>query len=376
MKRLRVAYLVPSLNLGGSETLLLYFLQRLDRRRFEPEVHAFYPGDRLVGEFRDAGIRVTEWHAPRRDPFAFFRLCSALRRRRVDLVHTHLFDRQGRVAAWLAGVPVIVTTYHNVSDWDGAGLGGRLKVWIDTITARLDDRIIAVSDSVRECAVGRGRIPADRIVTVWNGIDVAAFASRPPAAAVVSELGLEERRVVVSIGRLVEEKGHLDLLEAADALRRDFPSLVVLIVGEGPMRGVLEAEVGRRRLEGFVRLTGGRRDIPEILSTAEIFAMPSRYEGLPITLLEAMASGKPIVAADVPGIRGIVRDGKDALLVPARDPSALAKALSTLLADRGAATKLGEAARRRAAGEFDIERHVRRVEEIYLAAAREKGCLD
>ena len=103
MKRLSVAYLVPSLNYGGSETLLLSFLKFLDRNRFEPEVHCFYEAGKLAPEFRAAGIPLHDWRSPRRDPVTFVRLIRHLRQRGFHIVHTHLFDRQGRVAAFLAG---------------------------------------------------------------------------------------------------------------------------------------------------------------------------------------------------------------------------------------------------------------------------------
>ncbi len=374
MRPFSVAYLVPSLDYGGSETLLLSFLKFLDNERFTPEVHCFYHAGKLSQEFRDEGITVHEWNAPKRDPLTFFRMISCLRRKRFDILHTHLFDRQGRVAGYLGGIPVIVTTYHLVTDWDtGGGLSERIKVSIDSLTSRLNDRIIAVSDEVRKNAIEKGGIQADKIVTIPNGIDTSFYRSVPINETLRDELGLRGKRVILAIGRLVEQKGHSYLIRAAGKLKQQYPDISVLIIGEGPLELTLKSQIGQEGLTDEIRLLGVRRDIPELMALSDIYVMPSIYEGLPITLLEAMASEKPIVATSVDGIRGVIEDDVHGLLVPPRDESTLAEALSMLLGNRGLAALLAENSRKTAEENFDIRLHVRRIEDIYLQLAAEKG---
>ncbi len=376
MKKLSVAYLVPSLNYGGSETLLLDFLRYLDRGRFSPEVHCFYEGDKLVGEYLQAGIVVHQWRASRRNPVSFLKLIREMRRSRYDVAHTHLFDRQGRVAAYLAGVPVIITTYHLVTDWDITnGIADRIKIYLDTLTSRLNDRIIAVSDEERQKAITMGRMDEGRIDTVLNGIDLSPYPATNCVGELRDELRLRGKRVILAIGRLVGQKGHAFLIDAALMLRDDFPDIAVVIVGEGPLHDKLSSMVDKRGLNEVVRLPGARRDIPKLLAMAEVFAMPSLFEGLPITLLEAMASRKPIVATSVDGIRNTLEDGVEALLVPPHDAVALAKALSTFLLDRQYASSAGNAARKKVETRFDIRVHVRKIEDIYLREADRKGIL-
>ncbi len=376
MKKLSVAYLVPSLNYGGSETLLLSFLKFLDRERFEPEVHCFYEEGKLAPEFRSAGIPVRDWRSPRRDPVMFFRLIRHLRRKKYRIVHTHLFDRQGRVAAFLAGIPIVITTYHLVTDWDTTGgIASKALVYIDSLTSRLNDRIIAVSEEVKRNAIVKGNIPRERIVTVLNGIDVESYRTDDGAGRLRKDLDLEGKRVLLAIGRLVEQKGHVYLVQAARLIRETCPEVAVLIVGEGPLEKRLEEEIRENRLDDCVRLLGPRRDIANLFALSEVFVMPSLFEGLPITLLEAMAARKPIVATEVEGIRETLENGYDSLLVPPKDPRSLADALTRILSDKELRDSVSSGAETKAREKFDIRHHVKQVEDIYLELAREKGLI-
>ncbi len=374
MKRFSIAYLVPSLSYGGSEKLLHSFLKYLDRDKFLPEVHCFYDNGELVEEIRKNKIEVYNWHAPKRDPFTFFRMVVFLRRRGYDIAHTHLFDRQGRVAAFLSGIPVIITTYHLVTDWDRTGgFSNWFKVWLDTLTSRLNDQIIAVSEAVREQAIVKGNISPKKITTILNGVDLEEYSTSFESDHIRKELGLEGKRIIVAVGRLVPQKGHVYLIRAAKLLIEDFPNLVFLIIGDGPLLDTLESEIRENELEGVVRLLGSRSDIPEILSCSEIYVMPSLYEGLSISLLETMASEKPIVTTNVNGIQGVIEDGYNGLLVSPKKEAELARALSLLLKDPQMAAKLARMARKTVEEEYDIRLHVRRIENIYLDLVKKKG---
>jgi glycosyltransferase involved in cell wall biosynthesis len=374
MKRFSIAYLVPSLSYGGSEKLLHSFLKYLDRDKFLPEVHCFYDNGELVEEFRKNKIEVYNWHAPKRDPITFFRMILFFRRRGYDIAHTHLFDRQGRVAAFLSGIPVIITTYHLVTDWDRTGgFSNWFKVWLDTLTSRLNDQIITVSEAVREQAIMKGNISPKKITTILNGVDLEEYSTHIESDHIRKELGLEGKRIIVAVGRLVPQKGHVYLIRAARLLIKDFPNLVFLIIGDGPLLDTLESEIRENELEGVVRLLGNRSDIPEILSCSEIYVMPSIYEGLSISLLETMASEKPIVTTNVNGIQGVIDDGYNGLLVSPRKEADLARALSLLLKDRNLAAELARMARKKVEEEYDIRLHVRRIENMYLDLLKKKG---
>jgi glycosyltransferase involved in cell wall biosynthesis len=296
-----------------------------------------------------------------------------LERKKYDIVHTHLFDWQGRVVARLAGIPIIVTTYHLVTDWDTTGgLYSRFRIYLDSMTSKLNDKIIVVSDDVRRSAVESGKISAERIITIQNGIDVDSFSSLGDKGDLRSELGLIDRLVVLAIGRLVEQKGHTYLIEAAEILKEEFPNISVLIVGEGPLRKTLESKIKSSKLEDNVTLLGPRRDIPDLLALSDVYVMPSLFEGLPITLLEAMAAGKPIVTTEVDGIHGVLRNKIEGLLVPPMDKASLARALSSLLSNKSLASSLASSAQTKVRADFNIADHVRRIEDIYLTQAKEK----
>jgi glycosyltransferase involved in cell wall biosynthesis len=377
MKKLSVLYLVPALDYGGSETLLLAFLKFLDKTKFHPEIHCFYSNGKLVKEFRENGITVHEWHAPRReDPITFFRMLFHLRHKKYDIVHTHLFDWQGRIAAFLAGIPVIITTYHLVSDWDFTGnFINWVKIHLDSLTSKLNDKIIVVSEEVGENAVLKGKISAEKIVTVLNGIDVDSFCTTCDEENLRTDLGLEGKRVIIAVGRLEEQKGHIHLIKAARILKKDFPDINIIIVGEGPLLDVLKSKIEEYKLEDTVKLLGPRRDISELLSLADVYAMPSLFEGLPIALLEAMAAAKPIVATRVDGIQSVLRSGIEGLLVPPKDEKSLAEAISVLLSDPQLAASHAESSRKKVEEDFSIVNHVRRIEEIYIDQASKKGLI-
>ena len=285
-------------------------------------------------------------------------LARLLKRERIDLLHTHgafAVNNLGRVAARLAGVPVV--SHLHIENYLRPGAVGMFQRTVDNATARLCARVIAVSEQTRR-ALERQGYPAGRIVVIANGIELPG--ETPPV-----ELGLP-RPVVGEIARLAEVKGQHDLIEAL----RELPGVHAVFAGEdleqgGAYRRQLEREAGDR-----VRFLGYRDDVPAIIEALDVLVLPSWIEGLPLVVLEAMAHSKPVVATDVGGTAEAVVDGETGLLVPPRDPPALAAAIRRLLDDPEAARRMGEAGRRRVEERFSAEAMSRRVLEIYDEVAR------
>lgn len=261
----------------------------------------------------------------------------------------------GGLAARFAGRPRVVM-----------GLGLRV-VPRDDLKRRLSfrwaDRILVNAPEIREALLERPWIAARRIAVVVNGLDLERWQPRWQAAA--QARGLELRRelglgpdqpVIATIGNLSPQKDHANLVAAAAQLAGSVPGLAVLIVGEGPLRGALEADLARRGLQGAVRLLGFRADVGPVLAAANVFALSSDNEGMAWVLMEAAASGLPIVTTDVSGARYCVEDGVTGLVVPPRDPQALAAALGDLLGDTPRRRALGRQARRLAEERFDARR--------------------
>jgi glycosyltransferase involved in cell wall biosynthesis len=283
----------------------------------------------------------------------------------AELVHAHGYKAD--VYAWWAlrsgGVP-LVSTCHNWIDNDLAlSLYGRL----DRRVLRGYRRIAAVSPAVRQRLIDSG-VPEGKVEIVGNGVDLQAFDGIPPA--LVSSLAADGGPIVGLIGRLSVEKGIDLLVRAAAIVLRSFPSAHFVVVGDGPERAQLQSLIDEQQISRQFTLIGRRNDMAAIYASLTILVSASRIEGLPIALLEGMASRLPIVATSVGAVPKIVRDGITGLLVPPEDPQALASGIMTLLADGEQRQRLGTGARQLVEDEYSARRMAIDYKMLYAAAAQ------
>jgi glycosyltransferase involved in cell wall biosynthesis len=299
------------------------------------------------------------------------RLARLLRRERVDVLHTHTAlaaNVLSRVAGRLAGVAV-VSHIHIENYFRANRLARAVHTRLDNATVRLASRVLAVSGSTRDTLLAQG-YPPQLVEVVHNGIDVDVQAARH-ADGLRAELGLAtDATIVGEIGRLCAVKGQRELIEAAALV----PAAHVVLVGDDLEQGgayrTLLGELARERgIADRVHLLGYRADAGELLDQFDILVLPSWIEGLPGVVLEAMAHAKPVIATPVGGTPELVADGETGLLVPPRDPAALADAIRSLLADPDRARELGRAGHERAAREFSETAMTTRVLEVYDAVA-------
>ena len=345
----RVLILITLAEPGGAQTYVANLLPAL-ATRCEVVVGAHGEGP-LRDAARDAGVRfVALQHVrrplhPGRDLLGLFELVALMRRERPDLVHVNSSKAGvlGRLAALLARVPVRVFTVHGWAFKAYTGLASWLYRWADRLMSPLASATICVSETERAAGLAAHTCRAERTVVIPNAVDVgaaprAAHAGDPP--------------VIVTVGRLAAPKDPLTLLRALAVVA---PSrFTALIVGEGPARPEVEAEIRALGLAHAVELAGERRDVPALLASGDVFVLSSRSEGAPISILEAMAAGLPVVASDVGGVGELVVDGETGLLVPPADPARLADALERLLGDSALRRRLGAAGRTRAFERFDL----------------------
>ena len=302
--------------------------------------------------------------SPWRDLRGFAELYRLLRRRRPDVLHASSSKAGviGRLAAVAARVPVRIFTVHGWAFSAHSGAAAVLYRWADRIAGRATTATICVSQRERADGLRARTCRADRTVVIPNAVDVDAYPQAPLDRTVPR---------LISVGRLAAPKDWSTLLFALTELDAEtFAELV--IVGDGPDRERVEDELARSSLGRRVRLLGVRDDVPGLVSDADVFVLASRSEGLPLSVIEAMAAGLPVVASDVGGLRELVRDGETGVLVPSGDPAALGDALRPLLADRGLRRRLGSAGRERAKTLFDLSVFRRAHLELYrreLAAA-------
>ncbi len=335
----RVCMVVNNLDVGGLEKVVLSLLRHLPRDEVEPSLVCLSGPGRLYGEVElPQEQRLVLDKAPRlglaeklRAPALMARIARFLRDRRVDVVHPHnlaplLF---GGIPARLLGPgrPRVVYSEHNQIYRADERARRRFRRYV-----RLADAVVAVSHDLRRTLVdGLGVSPPVRVL--HNGIDASAFPDAD-GTAVRRELGVRDGEFVVGTAVVIsEQKGIRYLLDAARIARAADPTVRFVIGGDGPLRAELERTAASLGLGNGVRFLGYRRDVPRLVAAMDSYVLPSLWEGLPLALLEALAGGKPIVATRVGGNPEVVEDGENGLLVPPRDPAALAGAVLALRRD-------------------------------------------
>jgi glycosyltransferase involved in cell wall biosynthesis len=347
----RVLHVIDSLRLGGAEALLAALVRELDRSQRSwnavcvPWSEDADPG--LVASLQEHAADF-RWapSAPLYDPRLSFALARAIVDLRVGVVHSHLST--ANITSRAAAVTLLrphITTVHTVPGPTAEDT--RARALADGWSSWLSRRLVAPSPEVADAYRRAFRLPARRMRVIPN----APAAEPPPPgfdrAALRQELlGRSGTEVVVTVARLQREKGIGDLVDAAGELGGRRPGLRIVVAGAGPEESALRKQIGAAGLEGVVELLGRRSDVGQLLAAADAFCLPSRHEGLPISLLEAMSAGLPCVATRVGGIPGLVADGDSGCLVEPASPVALAAALDVVLGDRERARRMGDGARR------------------------------
>jgi glycosyltransferase involved in cell wall biosynthesis len=347
--RPKVLILITLAEVGGAQTYVAQLLPAL-AERYEVVVAAHGPGP-LRDATRDAGARFVALQQlrrdlqPARDLLALLELVALIRRERPDLVHANSSKAGllGRLAALAAGTRVRVFTVHGWAFKAYSGTASALFRWADRLLAPATTATICVSETERAAGLAARTCRGARTVVIPNAIDV----DRAPQAALA---GAPPR--IVTVGRLAAPKDPLTLVRALPALgARPF---TLAFAGGGREHARVEAELRAHGLGDRVELLGERHDVPALLAAADVFVLASRSEGAPLSVLEAMAAGLPVVASAVGGVPELVADGETGLLVPPGDPAALSSALARLLDDAELRRRMGAAGRARARDRFDI----------------------
>lgn len=327
----------------------------------------------LAERLRRLGVAVTVIDEHRHHPAAMLvKLAQALRRDRPDIVHTHRYKDTllGAVAARLAGVPRVFRTVHGSSEalsgWSAIKLGAYESL-DRAVMRRLVDRVIAVSEQVA-LHVGR-TVKGPAVVALRNGLVVREVRAARGRDEVRRELGIAPAVPCIgAVGRVAPVKGHRYLLQAAPAILERHPHARFLVVGDGPLLDELQRTAASLDIAQACLFVGARRDVYDLVSAMDVFVLPSRDEGIPMALLEAMALAVPTVATAVGGVPEVVSHRRTGLLVPPRDDRALAAACLELLADRDFARSLAVCGRRAVERNFSHESHGRALVGLYRNA--------
>jgi glycosyltransferase involved in cell wall biosynthesis len=268
----------------------------------------------------------------------------------------------GRLAAWLTRVPIRIFTVHGWAFSAHRGMAAALYRWAERLVSRVTTVTVCVAERERVAGLAAGSCDERTTVVIHNGVDPTAALPRRRRD------GTPPR--IVTVGRLKAPKDPLTLVRALASVSGPFEAVVV---GDGPDRPAVEAEAERLALGGAVRLAGERADVMQLLADADIFVLSSRSEGLPLSILEAMSAGLPVVASRVGGVPEAVVDGETGLLVPPGEPSTLARALERLVADPALRGRLGAAGRERVEELFHLDRCREAHVELYRRELARRG---
>jgi glycosyltransferase involved in cell wall biosynthesis len=367
--RLNVVHICDHLGWEGSrmhgvKRLFAWMIPRFDKSRFNVSLISLRKKDLSADTLEEFGIDVTYMARHKFDPATFPALLKVLQEKRADIVHLHGYGATtfGRLCAWRMRIPAILHEHANHGD----------TPWFQKVADRLlaphTDLAIAVSESTGEFTTRARLMPAERTKVVYLGAPLDEFArprNEAEIAAARQFMGIAPGTVAIgTITRLMPSKGNQFLIEAAPAILGKHPDARIFIVGEGELQRELEAQARALNLGDRLVFGGFMRDVAAVLSAFDIVVFPSLWEGTPLTVFEALAMGKPIVATDADGLLDVLTDRKDALIVPKGDAAALAAAVAYLLERPDVVAGL-VAESRKTGQRYDIAAFVRKMERLY-----------
>jgi glycosyltransferase involved in cell wall biosynthesis len=386
-EKLRVLRAITRLNIGGPAIHAILLTRGLQNEQFSSVLVTGLEGPH-EGSMRDLATRhgveprvlreLGREVSPLNDLRATLAMYRMIRSFRPHIVHTHMAKAgtAGRLAARLARVPIVVHTFHGHTFHSYWGpVKSAVFLQIERTLGAMTDRVIAVGDAQKADIASYGVAPLNKIITIPLGLEIEPMLdAEQHRGRLRAELGVSDgRRLVGIVARLVPIKAHEIFLEAAQTIRTAAPGTTFLIIGDGERRAELEALAQQLGIADATRFLGWRDDMREVYADLDVVTLCSNNEGSPVALIEALAAGRPVVSTRVGGVPNVVQDGESGLLVPPRDPAALAEGVLTLLRDPARAAELGQAGRRAVFPRHASGRLVQDVERLYLELARQKG---
>jgi len=369
---LKIQFLLPEMKLGGAEKHVIYLAGYLLRKGYEVQITCLFKEGALAPVVKNLGIPLVCWNLPYRwNLRTFFHVKRRLQSSRPDILHTYLFGFHffAGLPARLLKIPVILSSRREIADWQRK----RHRI-LESLGNFFVDRVVCCSKAVEEWTRKKERISAGKILTIYNGVDFNRFHPSPMNFKIRKSFGIPENAPVLgTVANMAVEKGYPYLLEAADQISKANPNVWFLFVGFGPLEKEMKKKAEQIKAHKQIIFLGARSDIPNLLSAMDIFILASVIEGFPNVLLEAMASGKPVVATKAGGVPELIESGKDGLLVAPKNGPALAQAVLSLFGNRQKAEEFARSAEEKIQKNFSLEKMADQYETLYLSLLREKG---
>jgi len=369
---IKILYLIDRIKAAGAQKHLIELIKGLDKTKFQPQLCLLEKSSALA----NLGIPVYCLNVKRIYDISgingLSQLVRLIRKEKFDIVHSYLFSENilGTIAAKMAGVKATITSRR---DTGMLVQGGWEHILAYRFTNRWVDKIVCVSDAVKKVALTKEKVSSEKLVVIYNGVDVDKFKVQSSKFKVKASLGIKEDEFVVGmIANFSWVKGHKEFIEAAQIVLREVPNTKFLLIGEGPLKESWQLSAISCQNRDKLLFLGSRQDISELISIMDISVNASYSEGMSNTILESMASGIPVVATAVDGNLETVADNQTGFLVPSKDSQALAQAIIKILRDEALKKRLGENARQRAMGEFSFSGMVEAFEKLYEAELTRK----
>lgn len=365
---IRILYIHHTFRNQSGSFLLWNIAKRIDRKKYKVFAVCLREGGPYESKLKAIGVEVKNFDMKSLlDVRIIFSLVRYIKQNGIDIVETAVFpsDVYGRISAKLAGVPIIISTMHRVEDHKQEPIY-RALFFADTLTMSLTTRLIAVSRAGKRYLVSWHKIQPKKISVIYNGLDADDYKLSIDRDEYKAALGIDrDIPTIVFVGRLVELKGVSFLLKAAASILKDGVSVQFVLAGDGPLKERLIEEARVLGISEHVHFIGFRKDIPKILSITDILVVPSLWEGLPLTVLEAMFAGKAIIATRVGGIPEAITDGECGILICPRDVNAISDGILRLIKNPEKRKQLGDNAKQKAMQYFGVERMVNEYTNIY-----------
>jgi len=378
-KMLHIAHIITHAEIGdspmgGAQVHLLLLLQNIDRKNFHCRVITG-GGEEFVNRINALGWEtiivpelVRSIH-PVKDYVAIKKIVRILREQHPDLIHTHTSKGGviGRIAARQAKIRRIVHTVHGFGFHDLSNpIRKHLVIYIERFLGRFTDKLICVSQEIFQSALAYRFVPPDKAICIPNSIDLSRFDPDKLTGDLFDKFNLTKDATVIGmVGRLDAHKDPITFVNAATYILKEFPDIKFILIGDGPLRATLEQTVRSLQIHNSIIFAGWSQDVPSLLNDIKIFVLTSLREGLPLTIIEAMAMAKPVVATDIIGNREVVVNGETGFLVPPKDPEGLASAVMRLLRNPELMAEMGRAGRKRAVENYDVKLMVKNTEAVY-----------
>ena len=374
--KLKVLYVIEAME-GGSKRHVLQLLTHLDRSRFIPSLLcSTLRGPRAAEEVeglraRGLGITVVQMRRgihPIADLTAYRQILRHLHTHEYDIVHTHSANAGflGRRAAYRAGVPVTVHTPHVLPFEWASGLERRLYLSLERMAATWSSSIVALTDTQKQIALEAELCHAKKLTVIGNGISTWQYDREEERVRKRKSLGIGPETVLIgTVARLVPQKGLEYFFHAAKGISESVPSSRFLVVGEGQLEKKLHRLTDELGISARCLWIPHQAKIEAIYCAMDVFVLPSLWEGLPYTLLEAMAAACPIVATDIQGNADVICDGETGLLAPPRDGNALAEKVVSLIENPDLAGALARNAVNVVRDQYSLDRFIQETQDLY-----------